>query len=228
LSRDVQSLAWTARKLRAAGQKDAALRMYGQSLRIAISSESSAATSVRFSEDPSVPRYLLPGEEPIREVVRELASSKDWRAQDWLAIIPGSAVARLVAARLLREESPGQADALLDLVLNEQQDAESPDVLGPLTLAARAEAFALRARFREAGEEYRRAIERIDDDTVKRSWWFNLADIASRLDDEQGRQAALRAALAVATSDDVSRRATEIQRATRARLAPRSSGVKAN
>ena len=35
---------------------------------------------------------------------------------------------------------------------------------------------------------------------IRRSWWFNLADIALRLNDETQRQAAIRAALAVSTS----------------------------
>jgi hypothetical protein len=84
------------------------------------------------------------------------------------------------------------------------------------------------SRWSEAAELYRRAIETIDDDTVKRSWWFNLADIAFRLDDERQRQAALRAAVAVASSDDITRRATDIQRAARARSLSRSPGFRAN
>ena len=97
-----------------------------------------------------------------------------------------------------------------------------------MTFAARAEAFALRSRWSEADQLYRQAIESIDDATIQRSWWFNLADIAFRLDDETQRQAALRAASAVAFSDDITRRATDIQRATRSRPVTRSPGVKAN
>ena len=87
-------------------------------------------------------------------------------------------------------------------------------------LAARAEALALKSRWRDALEQYRLAIDLIDDETIKRSCWFNLADIAFRLDDEAQRQAALRAALAVATSDDITRRVTDKERsaAPRARL----------
>ena len=51
--------------------------------------------------------------------------------------------------------------------------------------------------------------------TLKRAWWFNLADIALRLADDTKREAALRATLTVAASDDISPRATEILRATR-------------
>jgi tetratricopeptide (TPR) repeat protein len=228
LSRDMLSLAWTARKLLAAGQNDAALRMFGQALRVAIPSESSRSDPPVFSDDPSVPRYRLPGEEPIRQIVRELASTREWSLEDWLAILPESAVVRLAAARALREHDPGQADSLLNQILHAPEDASAPGADDALALAARAEAFALRSRWSEAQDKYRRAIERIDDDTIKRSWWYNVADIASRLDDDPARQAALRAALAVAASDEISRRAAETQRATRAQLAPRSTGVKAN
>ncbi|MFI5456870.1 MAG: hypothetical protein ACHRXM_15605 [Isosphaerales bacterium] len=228
LSRDVLCLAWSARRLLAAGEKEAALKMYGQSLAVAVSGESSRAVLARFSEDSNVPRYLLPREDRVRDIVRELASRNEWTFPEWSAVLPDSAVVRLAAARLLREQGRSEAEALLDLVLDERGTRAAPGSVGPLTLAARAEAFALRLRWREAGEQYRRAIELIDDDTIKRSWWFNLADIALRLDDENQRQAALRAALAVTSSDDITRRATEIQRATRARPTPRSTGVKAN
>jgi len=228
LSRDVLGLAWSARRLLAAGEKAAALRMYGQSLSIAVAGESRRSVLARFSEDPSVPRYMLPGEERVRDIVRELASSNEWTFLEWSAALPDSAMVRLAAARLLREQGRSEAESLLDFVLDERRTAAAPVTVFPLTLAARAEAFALRSRWREAGEQYRQAIELIDDDTIKRSWWFNLADIAFRLDDDNQRQAALRAALAVATSDDITRRATEIQRATRARPTPRSTGVRAN
>jgi hypothetical protein len=227
LSRDVQSLAWTAGRLLSAGEKDAALRMYGQSLSIAVPREVKGAVTPRFSDDPSVPRYLLPGEQPIREIVRELASRKEWTIHDWLAILPDNAVVRLAAARQLREPGPFEADALLDLILSERAPAATPSDADALTLAARAEALALRSRWKESAAAYHEAIEQVGDDTTRRSWWFNLADIASRLDDDQNRQAALRAALAVASSDEISRRATEAQRA--ARMQPgRRSGVKAN
>jgi len=228
LSRDALSLAWTARRLLAAGKKDAALKLYGQSLSVAMTGATSRGAPGRFSDDPRVPRYLLPGEERVRDIVRDLAERNEWTFREWSAVIPDSAMARLAAARLLREQGRSEAEALLELILDERQTAAARGTAGPLTLAARAEAFALRSRWREAGEQYRQAIELSDDDTIKRSWWFNLADIAFRLDDENQRHAALRAALAVAASDDITRRATAIQRATRRQPNPRSAGVKAN
>ena len=228
LSRDVLSLAWSARRLLAAGQKEAALKLYGRSLSIATTGASFRGAPARFSEDPRDPRYLLPGEERVRDIVRELAARSDWTFSQWSTAIPDSAIARLAAARLLREQGRSEAEALLDLIQDQRQTPAAPGKADPLTLAAQAEAYALSARWRDADQEYRRAIELIDDDTIKRSWWFNLADIAFRLDDENQRQAALRAALAVAASDDIARRATAIQRATRRQAGPRSTGVKAN
>jgi hypothetical protein len=228
LSRDVLCLVTTARRLVSAGENAAALAMYGQALAIAISGDPCRADPARFSEDPSVPRYLLPGEQRIRGIVRELASSREWTTAQWLGVLPRSALVRLAAARLLREQGQAEAEGLLDLILDEPRTSPLQAAADPLTLAARAESAALRARYREADEQYRRAIDLVESDTIKRSWWFNVADIASRLDDDAQRQAALRAALAVASSDDISRRAGEIQRATRAQPGPRSMGVKAN
>ena len=55
----------------------------------------------------------------------------------------------------------------------------------PRLLAARAEALpSLAVAPKEAAEQYRQAIELADNDLIRRSWWFNLADIALRLDDE--------------------------------------------
>ena len=228
LSRDSASLAWTARRLMAAGKKEDALKLYGRSLSVALPSESSRAAIPRFSDDPGVPRYLLPGEEQLRDIVRELVSNNAWTFAEWSAVLPQTPIVLIATARQLREQGRGEAEAVLDLILAEKSIPKDLDTTGPVTLAARAEACALRSRWNEADQLYRRAIESIDDATIQRSWWFNLADISFRLNDETQRQLALRAALAVASSDDITRRATDIQRATRARPATRSPGVKAN
>ncbi len=227
-SRDTVSLSWSARRLLAAGKKQAALKLYGQALALAISGEAVRSGIPRFSDDPGVPRYYLPGEESLREIVREIVTSNQWPFADWSVVLPPSAIISLAAARLLREQGRPEAATLLDAVLEEPPAPAAPVASDPVTLAARAEACALKARWKEADLWYRRAIGAIDDDTIRRSWWFNLSDIAHRLDDERQRQAALRAALAVATSDDITRRVTDIQRATRARPPSRSTGVKAN
>jgi hypothetical protein len=134
----------------------------------------------------------------------------------------------MAAARLLRESGRHEADELIDLFLR-TDDHRAPSLdAGPMLVAARAEAHAFLSRWKEAEQEYHQAIELVDDDLIKRSWWFNLADIALRLEDEGQRQTALKAALAVQTSDDISRRATDSQRSVGQRARMRSSGTKAN
>ena len=130
----------------------------------------------------------------------------------------------VATARLLREQGRGEADTVMDRIL------ENKAIAGPSARPLRSHwrpgrrllPFARGSQ--KADQLYRQAIDSIDDPTIQRSWWFNLADIAYRADDETQRQAALRSASAVAFSDDITRRATEIQRAT----LPRSTGVKAN
>jgi tetratricopeptide (TPR) repeat protein len=225
LSRDPLSLAWSGRRLLDAGKKEAALNLYKQALEVASRGEFSQVTAPRFNDDQGVPRYLLPGEERIRDIVRELVARNEWTAGEWLEVLPRQTLALLATARLLREQARNDvADTLLDPILNQPTDGP----IEPLELAIRAEAFALRSRCEDAYRQYHEAIELLDDDTLKRSWWFNLADIAFRLADDAKRQAALRATLTTAASDDISRRATEILRATNTRPSMRSNRVKAN
>jgi len=230
LSRDPLSLAWSGHRLLAAGKKEAALNLYRQALEVASRGEFSQVSVPRFNDDQGVPRYLLPGEERIRDIVRELVARNEWTVGEWLEVLPQQTLATLATARMLREQARNEvADALLDPILNQPRPLATDGPIEPLALAARAEAFALRSRWQEADQEYRKAIELLDDETLKRSWWFNLADIAFRLADDAKRQAALlRATLTVAASDDISRRATEILRATNIRPSMRSKGVKAN
>jgi tetratricopeptide (TPR) repeat protein len=224
LSRDSASLAWSAHRLLTAGRKDEALKLFGRALSVAIPEKVTRFRAPRFSEDPGVRRYLLPGEEQVREIVAELVSQNVWTFEEWSRALPESPIVLIATARLLRERGRGEAEKLLDIILKERAIPLDPVEAGPVTLAAHAEAFALRSRFKESGQLYRRAIESIDDSTIRRSWWFNLAEIAYQSDDEIERQAALRSATAVAFSDDITRRATDIQRATQTR----STGVKAN
>ncbi len=216
LSRDAVSLAYSARRLLAAGRKEAALKMYGRALAVAMPADSFRTVVPWFSDDPAVSRYLLPGEEQVRDILRELLSRSELSPSDWSGLLPKSPIVFLAAARLLRDQSPREADAMLDWVLGESSASASGEKALAVALAARAEAFALRSRWRDADRLYRQAIELVGDETIERSWWFNLADVALRLDDDDKRQAALRAAMAVLGSDDITRRAADIQRASRA------------
>ena len=228
LSRDVAALSWCARRLMTTGHKDDALKIFAQALTVATRSEASRIAQPVFSTDPNVPRYLLPGEERVQEIVRDVLGKAEWVVTDWLAVLPDNPTTYLATARLLKEQGRSEADSLLDHVLAHhiQGDEGTPDDV--LTLAARGEAFAQKAQWKESERLYRTAIELVDDDTTRRSWWFNLADIELRLDDEIERQSALRAALAINISDDITRRASDIQRGTRERPLARSSNPRAN
>ena len=220
LSRDAVSLAWTARRLLVAGRKEDALKLYGRALSVAVPDVSSRSRVPRFIEDPGIRRYLLPGEEQLRDIVADLVSQNAWMFDEWSRALPDRPTVLIATARLLREKGRSEAETVLDRLVEIKAIGEA----GPVALAARAEAFALRSRWKEADQLYRQAIDSVADPTIARSWWFNLADIAYRSDDESQRQAALRAASAVASSDDITRRAADIQRAS----STRSNGVKAN
>jgi len=228
LSRDAASLAWSARALRLSGRKEAAVRVYRQALRLACRCDQSSSASLAlsagpaFDDDSRVRRYYLPGEATAREIMRELLADVGWSLQGWTEAVPRHSVATLAAARLLREQERPEAQKLLEEILaSGTEDFQNGSELA-IHMATRAEAFALLAQWREAQRQYQQAIDQIDDVTTRRCWWFNLASIALQLDDEAQRKAALQAALEVSASDDISRRALELQRTSQSlgRLRP--------
>jgi hypothetical protein len=217
LSRDSVSLAWSARRLMDAGKKEASLRLYYRALCAAVEGGLSRSAIPRFADDPLVRRYFLPAEDAVRDIVAELATRDGLEFREWSRALPRRPTVVLATARLLREQGRSEADSLLDDLLGDgwtQSEAGRDD---PRLLAARAEAFGLRSRWKEAAEQYRQAIERVDNDLIRRSWWFNLADISQRLSDESQRQAAFRAILAAQSSDDIARRVSQIQRSGHAK-----------
>ena len=228
LSRDAVSLSWCARRLLASGHKEDALRMYTAALNLAVASGPSRATLPRYNDDSQTPRYLLPGEECAREILVELISKRAWTFDEWAAALPRSNIAFVAAARLLREQGLSEANVLLERVMDLREPVEAVPAARALTLAARAEACALQSGWKQAEEQYRLAIEVCEDETIKRSWWFNLADIEQRLDNEGQRQLALRAAMIYPSSDDIARRAADIQRANISPPYSRFNGTKAN
>jgi hypothetical protein len=170
----------------------------------------------------------LPGEATAREILRELLADVGWSLQDWSETVPRHTVAALAAARLLREQERPEAQKLLgEILASSTENSESGAELA-IDMATRAEAHALLSQWKEAQREYQQAIDQIDDVTTKRCWWFNLASIALQLDDEVQRKAALQAALEVSTSDDISRRALELQRASQSLGRLRPGVTKAN
>ncbi len=227
LSRDAASLTWCARRLLAAGNKQEALQMYVSALVVLTPAEPFRAAIPRFSDDPNVPRYLLPGEERQREILRELVANES-AFPEWSTAIPKNVATSLAVARLLKETNRREADALLDFVTGAPIPLERSTPASAVALAARAEAFAMKSRWKEAEQDYRLAIEAVNDEKIKRSWWFNLADIELRLNDETQWQSALRAAMAVSPSDEIAQHATSVQRARSGRPLDRATNARAN
>ena len=123
-----------------------------------------------------------------------------------------------------------EARPMLEAIVNAQAEpaAGASRSSAALRLAITAEAQAMLAHWDEAEKLYRQAIDEIEDDTIKRSWWFNLAHVAVQLNDDTQRKAALQAALETFYTDDISRRALELQRVTESGGRLRSNGTKAN
>ncbi|WP_165225198.1 FHA domain-containing protein [Aquisphaera insulae] len=242
LSRDPASLSWSARNLRLAGKKPAAVRLYRRAFLLADGQEPSGRAEPAFNAEPSGHRYYLPGEIAATAIVRDLLADADWPCREWIEAIPPAGVAALAAARLLHDQGKPEAREILDRILAAQPaepvasrdrdrdrddeptpDGEAEDRDGDrdqggypaaIRLAVAAEAHALLEHWGEAEARYRRAIDLAEDVTTRRAWWFNLASLASRGNDEPQRKAALEAALEVSSADDIGRRAVEMQRAS--------------
>lgn len=233
LSRDPVSLTWAARKLLRAGRKEVAFPLYRQALQLAVRTELAPETHPKFADDPQARRYLLPGEEVVRWIVADLAADRSLKFAEWSSVLPVGTVAPLVAARLLRERSRQDAEASLDLILSRDETADSDGRANAVRIAARAEAFALRAKWKDAERLYLDAIGRIDHEATRRSWWFNLADVELRLRNEAQRQEAIEEVLASApTTDEIARRAADLRRSsqipTEQASRIRGVGLKAN
>jgi hypothetical protein len=160
--------------------------------------------------------------------LRELLADVGWSLQEWSEVVPRHTVAVLAAARLLREQDRPEAQKLLEeIVASDTESFQTGSELA-IDMATRAEAHALLSQWREAQRQYQLAIDQVSDVTTRRCWWINLASIALHLDDEAERKAALQAALEVTASDDISRRALELQRASRTLGRLRPGVAKAN
>jgi tetratricopeptide (TPR) repeat protein len=114
---------------------------------------------------------------------------------------------------VLRERGDADAERALDAAVAEVEAPAEPGPALALHLAARAEALALRSRWQDAEEHYRRAVELMPDDSVRRSWYVNLADLELRLNDEPRRRRALEAARGLARNDEISRRVNDLLKA---------------
>src|SRR6185312_12492225 len=157
-------------------------------------------------------RFGLPGENLIGLVVRDMISHTEWSYADWSSALPGSRLALLVAARMLREHARADSDAALDSIIAQAKAVPPPGAQGAIQVAALAEAYVLRADWTNAEAAYKEAIDRMPVDLARRSWSFNLADVERHLNNDRKRQEALEAAKSTAQSDEVSRHALELQK----------------
>jgi hypothetical protein len=227
-SRDVFALAWAGHQLRAAGKTAAAVSAYREALSMAERTDPARCGNLTFHDDLRVSRYGLPAEELIAGVIRDMAAAPSWTYAEWGQAVPMRSTSALVAARVLAESGSRDAAAALDAVVLAREGPEEGPVDGDpvgleaVRVAARAEALALKRRWREADEEYRRAIELMPVDTVRRSWWFNVASIASEMSADGPRQAALDAAKTADPKDEITQRVVDAQK--QARYVARSSG----
>ncbi|MGC8639350.1 MAG: tetratricopeptide repeat protein [Isosphaeraceae bacterium] len=212
LSRDVTCLTWSARQLRLAGKKAAAIRLYRHALNLNCRTAKSGYAEIAYNSDSRVRRFFLPGEDVCLMILRELVGNSAVPYQQWSEVTSNNTLVTLAMAQLLHEQGRHEAqDLAMDIL-------DSPEPIGPtraeraIREATCAEAYALLSEWRKAERQYLLAIGHMDDLSVKRSWWFNLATIALQARDDVQRRSAIQAAMEAATSDEIGRRALELQR----------------
>jgi len=212
-TRDVVALAVTGRELRRLGKVEAATRAYRSALAIASAAGRPDLPAPAFDESPPARRYALPHEAILAGVAKEMAGAGAWSPEQWAEALPRFTPAYLAAARALRPGDPAGADRLLDLAARLADEAPPAGLDAAEHRAGAAEALALRGRWTDSAAAYRLAIEGADDDTTRRMWSLNLAEVAQRLGDFAARARALDAAKDVELGDEVTRRAAQYSQA---------------
>lgn len=219
-SHDVMTLTRTGHRLLELGKKDAALKSYSAALEMAALTDIRRPSTPLFLDDSQIRRYALPTEELLGQVIRDMAGSTSWGYDTWSDALPRGTAARVVAARVLRERVSPDADRALDDALDEfavprppvAEMSPSASLDEAVLLATEAEALAMKQRWSESEERYLRAIDLMPVDSIRRSWWLNLADIALRLNEEATRQKALDSAKSTDPRDPITQRAVELQK----------------
>ena len=179
-SRDVVSLHRSGKKHIAAKQYEAAAGAYREALAIAARTELGRAAIQTFLDDPELKRFALPLETELRPMIEDLRREMPGGFSSWSEVLPASPIARLVAFRMLKDDSPRDAEPLF-AKLAEQPADDEPAVRRALALAAYAEALALRGDYPASAAQYEKAVAAIPDDVLKRTWLVNLAEIAMRV-----------------------------------------------
>jgi hypothetical protein len=211
-TRDVVTLASTGRWLRSVGKSASSLRAYRAAMEIASKAGRENLDPPGFDESPQFRRYALPRESLLRLVVLDMVAAGGWTTEQWTEALPPTATASLVAARVLADsQKRGEADRLADLAIRQAETNPPPGFDAAEHRAAGAEALAYRGRWTDSAEQYRLAIDQVDDDATRRMWWLNLAEIAQRVGDDSGRARAIEAAKAPDSVDEITRRAQRYQ-----------------
>jgi hypothetical protein len=211
-TRDVVSLMSTARRLREAGKVEASIRAYRSAMEIALTAGREGLEPPAFDETNQVRRYALPHEALFSLVVRNMAERGEWSFEQWTSALPPSAVASWVGSKVLaRMQKKTEADGLADLAIR-QADLTPPAGYDPVEhRAAVAEALAYRGRWTDASEQYRQAIDQVDNDAIRRAWWLNLSELAHRMSDTAAQARAIEAAQSPDTVDEITQRARKYQ-----------------
>ncbi len=191
LSRDILPMALAGRHRLAAGDRERALLHYREALELAVRSDPADSAEPRKDTGSRDGRLLLPNEDLIAPIIRELAAYPGWSYEDWKPAIPEEGVALLATYRVLRDRNDRAADRVLDRLITAESDPEGAAPWPAVERAARAEARAERRQWREAEALYRTALAGTTAPRLRHAWWLNLAEIEGRLNDFDARRAAL-------------------------------------
>jgi hypothetical protein len=178
-------------------------------------------------DNEEIRRFVLPAETTMVAIIREMAAQPGWNASVWLDAVPDHALARLAAYQVLHARAEPEAESLLTALVEPTQ----PTAIGslPVHLAARAEAAGLKGLTEQAAALYQEAIERIDDEAIKRTWHLNRALILSRGGERDRASDAMVAARAGRGDDEIGRKvALCLFREGLVKNASPSRGIKAN
>jgi hypothetical protein len=211
-TRDVVSLIGTGRRLRESGKVEASIRAYRSAIELALLADRKGLEPPIFDENSQVRRYALPHEALIDLVVRSMAERGEWTVEQWTSALPSSAVASWVASKVLaRLQKKAESDFLVDLAIRQAETAPPTGSDPAEPRAAVAEALAFRGRWTDASEQYRLAIDQVEDDATRRAWWLNLSELAHRMSDTAAQARAIEAAQSPDSVDEITTRARKYQ-----------------
>jgi hypothetical protein len=213
LSRDVVSQTLLGHRLLEAGKIAEALRVYSDALNAAVRAHLVDLDLPSFRDDADHPRYRLPAQDLIDPIVDRLADQNNVPFSEWRSALPAGPLVHLAAAEALRRHRRAdEANQALGFALDQAGEPRPAGCFSALHEAACAEAFAFKEHWSEAVAHYRQAIELADVDAIRRSWWFNLADLYLRLDDDAHKRLAWEYAKCALPNDEITERTMALQK----------------